>query len=390
MSSAFLISSASCQPCHSPTRSQWIGGLAVGLPVPSIVRDCEFLGSASSSFVQDSASAHHSTVSPLALTSLSSTVVLQFTSSARLPRSPGFAVVPRRPSIASVLLSSGPLDSSLPSAHPLSSVPLSPPRPSVTPSTLWSPEPADSPGHSETSAPPCPSKLPSSPCHSLSLVRPWSPQPPALPPSVGPLESSVLPPPWLLPPSSPPWPPDGSAPPWSSSQPASPWPPPQPAPPRSPEPSWSPSSFSSSSLGLQDAHPPPALCRLWRETRLAGGGSNVTVTFVSLHLCVHFIPQNPPWRTPALTHAITNHHHLHSLFNHPLYSALSIHSLSGLVDVRHYMTHRLPTHLPGYLPVAIPHPSASAPHPVASPPSTSAFHPGYTTRERKRKTLPIS
>ncbi|XDV50755.1 hypothetical protein PO909_019770 [Leuciscus waleckii] len=55
-----------------------------------------------------------------------------------------------------------------------------------------------------------------------SPAPPWSPLPPASPLSVGPLESSALPPPWLLPPLSLPWLP---------AQPALPWPPAQTAPP---------------------------------------------------------------------------------------------------------------------------------------------------------------
>ncbi|XDV16814.1 hypothetical protein PO909_016349, partial [Leuciscus waleckii] len=61
------------------------------------------------------------------------------------------------------------------------------------------------------------------PGHFGSPAPPWSPLPPAPTPSVGPLESSALPPPWLLPPSSPPWPSAQSAPPWPPPPSAPPW-----------------------------------------------------------------------------------------------------------------------------------------------------------------------
>ncbi len=48
-------------------------------------------------------------------------------------------------------------------------------------------------------------QIPPSPWLIGSPSPPRAPPPPALPPSVSPLESSALPPPWLLPPSAPPW-----------------------------------------------------------------------------------------------------------------------------------------------------------------------------------------
>ncbi|KAL0189403.1 hypothetical protein M9458_016502, partial [Cirrhinus mrigala] len=87
-----------------------------------------------------------------------------------------------------------PLGSSLPPAPPQSSVAPAPPRTSGAPPQ--SPEPW---------APPWPSGSSVLPWIFGSPSPPRAPPPPAPPPSVGPLESSALPPPWLLPPSAPPW-----------------------------------------------------------------------------------------------------------------------------------------------------------------------------------------
>ncbi len=84
--------------------------------------------------------------------------------------------------------------SSFPLAAPRPSEAPAPPRPSGFPPLHWSPEP---------SVPPRPSGSSSSPW--LIGPPPQAPPPPALPPLVGPLESSALPPPWLLPPSAPLW-----------------------------------------------------------------------------------------------------------------------------------------------------------------------------------------
>ncbi|KAI2645128.1 Zinc metalloprotease ZmpB [Labeo rohita] len=65
-----------------------------------------------------------------------------------------------------------------------------------SPSLPWSPEPR---------APPWPFGSSVSPWIFGSPSPPRVPPPAAPPPSVGPLESSALPPPWLLPPSAPPW-----------------------------------------------------------------------------------------------------------------------------------------------------------------------------------------
>ncbi|KAL0192919.1 hypothetical protein M9458_011215 [Cirrhinus mrigala] len=88
------------------------------------------------------------------------------------------------------------LGSSLPPAPPLSSVAPVPLRTSGAPPPPRSPEPW---------APPRPSGSSESPWTIGSPSPPRVPPPPAPPPSVGPLESSTLPPPWLLPPSAPPW-----------------------------------------------------------------------------------------------------------------------------------------------------------------------------------------
>ncbi|KAI2644088.1 Opioid growth factor receptor [Labeo rohita] len=89
-----------------------------------------------------------------------------------------------------------PLGSSLPPAPPLSSVAPVPPWTSGAPPPPRSPEPR---------APPRPSGSSESPWTIGSPSPPRAPPPPAPPPSVGPLELSALPPPWLLPPSAPPW-----------------------------------------------------------------------------------------------------------------------------------------------------------------------------------------
>ncbi|KAL0171352.1 hypothetical protein M9458_031663, partial [Cirrhinus mrigala] len=89
-----------------------------------------------------------------------------------------------------------PLGSSLPPAPPQSSVAPAPLRTSGSPLPPRSPEPW---------APPWPSGSSVSPWIFGSPSPPRAPPPPAPPPSVGPLELSALPPPWLLPPSAPPW-----------------------------------------------------------------------------------------------------------------------------------------------------------------------------------------
>ncbi|KAI2650572.1 Filamentous hemagglutinin [Labeo rohita] len=89
-----------------------------------------------------------------------------------------------------------PLGSYLPPAPLLSSVAPVPPRTSGAPPPPRSPEPR---------APPRPSGSSESPWTISSPSPPRAPPPPAPPPSVSPLESSALPPPWLLPPSAPPW-----------------------------------------------------------------------------------------------------------------------------------------------------------------------------------------
>ncbi|KAI2655859.1 Opioid growth factor receptor [Labeo rohita] len=110
-----------------------------------------------------------------------------------VPPSPQDSVPPAAPRHS---VPPAPKDSSLPLAQPPSSVAPAPRRTSGSPPTPWSPEPR---------APPWPSG---------SSVSPWifgSPSPPRAPPpaapplSVGPLESSACPPPWLLPPSAPSW-----------------------------------------------------------------------------------------------------------------------------------------------------------------------------------------
>ncbi|KAI2655726.1 Opioid growth factor receptor [Labeo rohita] len=86
--------------------------------------------------------------------------------------------------------------SSLPLAQPSSSVAPAPPRTSGSPPTPRLPEPL---------VPPWPSGTSVSPWIFGSPSPPRAPPPAAPPLSVGPLESSALPPPWLLPPSAPPW-----------------------------------------------------------------------------------------------------------------------------------------------------------------------------------------
>ncbi|KAI2646237.1 hypothetical protein H4Q32_027552 [Labeo rohita] len=100
----------------------------------------------------------------------------------------------------------GPPGSPVPLAPPWSviDVPLTPPWSSVTPAPS---RPSGSPlvpRSSEPSAPPWSSRYSLSPCLCGCLSPPWVPLPPAPPPSVSPLESSILPL-SLLPPSAPPW-----------------------------------------------------------------------------------------------------------------------------------------------------------------------------------------
>ncbi|KAI2666664.1 Chromatin-remodeling ATPase INO80 [Labeo rohita] len=113
-----------------------------------------------------------------------------------IPPAPPWSVVPPSPLDSTPLAAPrrsvppAPLGSSLPPALPQSAVAPAPLRPSGSPPLPRSPEPW---------APPWPFG---------SSVSPWifgSPSPPAPPPSVGPLESSAIPPPWLLPRSTPPW-----------------------------------------------------------------------------------------------------------------------------------------------------------------------------------------
>ncbi|KAL0177233.1 hypothetical protein M9458_026127 [Cirrhinus mrigala] len=110
-----------------------------------------------------------------------------------------------------------------PPAPPGSLVPPTPPWSVVVPPSPWDSTPPALPrrsippaplGSSLPPAPPQSSVAPAPPRTSGSSVSPWifgspspprAPPPPAPPPSVGPLESSALPPPWLLPPSAPPW-----------------------------------------------------------------------------------------------------------------------------------------------------------------------------------------
>ncbi|KAL0180485.1 hypothetical protein M9458_022891, partial [Cirrhinus mrigala] len=120
--------------------------------------------------------------------------------SASPPLSPWSVVVPPSPLDSTSTAAPrhsvppAPLGSSLPPAPPQSSVTLAPLRPFGAPPR--SPEPW---------APPWPSRSSVSPWIFGSPSLPQAPPPSALPPSVGPLESSAFPPPWLLPPSAPPW-----------------------------------------------------------------------------------------------------------------------------------------------------------------------------------------
>ncbi|KAI2648364.1 Titin [Labeo rohita] len=95
---------------------------------------------------------------------------------------------------------------------PWNSIPPAVPRPSVPTALSGSSIPSASPWSSVALAPPWPPGSTSPPRPSGSSPSPWligspplAPPPPAPPPSVGPLESSTVPPQWLLPPSAPPW-----------------------------------------------------------------------------------------------------------------------------------------------------------------------------------------
>ncbi len=119
-----------------------------------------------------------------------------------VPPAPPWSVVPLPPPRDYTLATSrpfiplAPLGSSFPPAPPQSSVAPAPPRPSGAPPSSRSPKPP---------APPWPSGSSASPRLFGSLSPPRAPPPPAPPPLVGPMESAVTPPSWLLPPSAPPW-----------------------------------------------------------------------------------------------------------------------------------------------------------------------------------------
>ncbi|KAL0194553.1 hypothetical protein M9458_008125, partial [Cirrhinus mrigala] len=120
-----------------------------------------------------------------------------------LHRPSSSALVGRRPTIASGFHSFG-CASSLRPTGSVGLLPPAPPQSSVTLAPLrlsGSPPP---PRLLEPWALPWPSRSSVSPWIFGSPSLPRGPPPPAPPLSVGPLESSALPPPWLLPPSAPP------------------------------------------------------------------------------------------------------------------------------------------------------------------------------------------
>ncbi|KAL0192237.1 hypothetical protein M9458_010533, partial [Cirrhinus mrigala] len=230
------------------------------------------------------------------------------------PAPPGSLVPPAPP--WSVVVPPSPWDStppalprrSIPPAPLGSSLPPAPPRTSGAPPPPQSPEPW---------APPWPSGSSVSPWIFGSPSPPRAPPPPAPPPSVGPLESSALPPPWLLPPSAPPWAyimaavwvSTGSScsgsllfPPWLLPPSSPPWtlltlvfvplpgscPPPKPplVPPSLPKPPLVPPTYPFFFLDV-----------IRRETRLFGGGCNVTCLLEFLFIGLFyswFLPLSPP------------------------------------------------------------------------------------------------
>ncbi|KAL0199709.1 hypothetical protein M9458_002896, partial [Cirrhinus mrigala] len=95
-----------------------------------------------------------------------------------------------------------------PSSLPWPGSPLAPLGSLIPPAPSWSGVNHPVPRDSTPLASPRPSVSLAPSGSAIPPAPPWSsvaPDPPAPPPSVGPLESSVLPPPWLLPLSAPPW-----------------------------------------------------------------------------------------------------------------------------------------------------------------------------------------
>ncbi|KAI2644671.1 Accumulation-associated protein [Labeo rohita] len=210
------------------------------------------------------------------------------------PAPPGSIVPPAPP--WSVVTPPSPLDSTppaaphhsippalwtsyLPQAQPRSSVAPAPPRTSGSPSPPWSPEPWAPPGSSGSSVSP---RIIGSPSPPRALP------PPAPPLSVGPMESTAFPPPWLLPPLAPLW---GSimaaiwvSPGSSCSSPllSPPWLLPPSSPPWTiPSPPWTP-DFAILMGVCPPPKPPPKTMSIvfslfvGMRTRLPGGGGNVT------------------------------------------------------------------------------------------------------------------
>ncbi|XP_073687784.1 protein NLRC3-like [Garra rufa] len=181
------------QPLHSPSVLHLCGEFAVGLPISIGVTAGGSLVSASSLRVPDSASACLPSGFTMAPSSLLSAAARKSTSSIGLPCPCGSALVWHRPSCASGLHSYGCASFLCPTGSV-----------TVLPSFQVHLGPMSAPPR-----PPGSTALCRSPVRLFSL-SPWifsSPSPPRAPPPplVGPLESSALPPSWLLPLSAPPW-----------------------------------------------------------------------------------------------------------------------------------------------------------------------------------------